>query len=154
MFTPFSPYFVSISFSVNLYESLILILSHGSLFLRVLSGSLILTPPPFLCPFFRLYNYGKNNILHISYAIIPSYFSWLILCKWELLFILYQEIKFLKGKAWFLSRVTRNTNLQEKNNKRVFPLWCFLFLWFKTSPAMVEWQYFKHNQLDTGCFHI
>lgn len=39
-----------------------------------------------------------------------------------------REVKFLEGKVWLPSRVTRNTNLQEKNNKRVFPPWCFLFL--------------------------
>lgn len=45
---------------MDLYASLTLILSHGSLFLIVLSGSLILTSPLFLCPFFLLCNYGKK----------------------------------------------------------------------------------------------
>lgn len=44
------------------------------------------------------------------------------------------------------------TSRKKKYNKRDFPPWCFLLLWFKPSSATVEWQYFKHSQLDTGCF--
>lgn len=149
---------LSLIISPQIFRCLSHSFSLTDLSLIVLSGSLspfrsplLSSLPPSYCIMMAK---EKNSPTHIPCHCLIL-FPILIFCKRKELASHCQQVQILEGKPWLPSSATRNTNLQEKkNNKRDFPPWCFLLLWFKPSSATGEWQYFKHSQLDTGCFYI
>lgn len=113
--------------------------------------SLLSLSPPLLChslhPSAIRWPLWQRGLHHD--ALSHSFFPSLQIVKKEL-FIHCEEINTWRENSGFQAV---SPGIQTSRKKRAFPLWCFLFLWFKTSPAIVEWRYFKQSLLDIGCFH-
>ena len=91
---------------------------------------------------------GKTDLHHDPLS--NSLYFWIFLNGGK-------DYSFMSGNQHFRGRSLASKKYFQEykapGNKRV-PSMVLLFLWFETSSATVEWQYFKQTLLDIGCFHI